>query len=155
METNDLQTMLHTITRDCIAVRARVMNRAISALYDEALRPFDLKTSQMNILVACAAFGPVRPVDMCRLLHFDASTLSRNVHRLKTRALIEAIPGEDNRTQVLKVLPQGLRLLHDAYPAWCKAQQRTASLLGEDGVNAIVDLGNRLMGVRALSGDAE
>ena len=39
------------MARECIAVRVRLINRVITALYDEALRPFGLRISQANILV--------------------------------------------------------------------------------------------------------
>jgi hypothetical protein len=40
------------MARECIAVRVRLINRVITALYDEALRPFVLRISQANILSA-------------------------------------------------------------------------------------------------------
>ena len=46
------------IVRDCIAVRLRLLNRVVTNLYDDALRPLGLKTSQLNILTSTAKLGP-------------------------------------------------------------------------------------------------
>ena len=45
------------VAGECIAVRVRLINRVISALYDEAMRPHGLRVSQGNILVAVARLG--------------------------------------------------------------------------------------------------
>ena len=49
------------MAHECIAVRVRLINRVITALYDEALRPFELRISQANILAAIAKMGEARP----------------------------------------------------------------------------------------------
>jgi len=55
------------MARECIAVRVRLINRVISALYDEALRPFGLRISQANILAAVAYMGEARPGEVSGL----------------------------------------------------------------------------------------
>jgi hypothetical protein len=40
------------IARECIAVRVRLLNRVITSLYDDALRPLGITVSQLNLLVA-------------------------------------------------------------------------------------------------------
>ena len=46
---------------NCVAVRLRLVNRVITNLYDEALRPLGLKISQLNILVVAAKLGVAQP----------------------------------------------------------------------------------------------
>ena len=45
-----------------------MLNRVITNIYDNALRPLDLKVSQMNILVAAAKMGTARPIEVCEYL---------------------------------------------------------------------------------------
>ena len=52
---------IDTISRTCIAVRLRLLNRVVSSFYDDALRPLGLKVSQMNILTVTAKLGLARP----------------------------------------------------------------------------------------------
>jgi DNA-binding MarR family transcriptional regulator len=122
------------IAASCIAVRLRLLNRVVTNLYDEALRPLGLKVSQMNVLVVAAKLGVARPAQVSELLHLDVSTLSRNVDRMMARGWLEAVPEEDARTQPFRLTGRGRRLLERAIPAWEKAQEQAAELLGPDGV---------------------
>ena len=63
MNANQIAAQLDCIARDCIAVRLRLVNRVITSVYDEALRPLGLKASQMNILVVAAKLGVARPAE--------------------------------------------------------------------------------------------
>ena len=45
---------IDTISRTCIAVRLRLLNRVVTNFYDDALRPLGLKVSQLNILIVTA-----------------------------------------------------------------------------------------------------
>ena len=122
------------IAANCIAVRLRLLNRVVTNLYDEALRPLGLKVSQLNVLVVAAKLGVARPAEVSELLHLDLSTLSRNVDRMMARGWLEAVPEEDARTQPFRLTGRGRRLLERAIPAWEKAQEQAAELLGPDGV---------------------
>ncbi len=137
MEKNATAPSVEVIARECIAVRLRIANRILTGVYDEALRAHGIKVSQMNILVAISRFGTAKPGDVCGVLHMDPSTLSRNVDRMRARGWLEAVPGGDGRTHLLRLTPEGSRLLRDAVPAWRSAQQKAASMLGEQGVEAV------------------
>jgi DNA-binding MarR family transcriptional regulator len=125
------------ITRDCIAVRLRMLNRVITNVYDEALRPLGLKISQLNVLVAAAKLGLAQPAKVCEILQMDTSTLSRNVERMRVKGWLETVPAEDGRTQPFRLTARGARLIEKAVPAWEQAQQQAAKLLGQDGVTLL------------------
>ena len=117
MNAEQLQAMIDQVAGECIAVRMRMLNRVITNIYDDALRPLDLKVSQMNILVAAAKMGTARPAAVCEHLHLDVSTLSRNVERMKGRGW--------------------RKLLEKAVPAWSAAQQQVKQVLGDEIVNQL------------------
>src|SRR5215207_9463619 len=133
IEAERTHNMIDKITGECVAVRLRMLNRVITNIYDDALRPLDLKVSQMNILVAAAKMSTVRPLEVCEYLHLDVSTLSRNVERMKARGWLKVVPDKDGRSQPFQLTPQGRKLLEQAVPAWSKAQQQVKKVLG-DGV---------------------
>src|SRR2546428_9309784 len=133
VEAERVQAMMDKIAGECIAVRLRMLNRVVTNIYDNVLRPLDLKVSQMNVLVAAAKMGTVRPLEVCEYLHLDVSTLSRNVERMKARGWLEVVPDKDRRSQPFRLTPQGRKLLGKAGPAWSGAQQRVKQVLG-DGV---------------------
>ncbi len=136
---------LDVVAKTCIAVRLRALNRVVSGVYDEALRPLGLKVSQMNILVVAAKIGIARPSQVCDFLHLDVSTLSRNVERMRAQNWLEVVPGDDARTQSFRLTAQGKRLLERAIPAWEKAQQQVKEMLGADAV-AVLDRAAKKLG---------
>src|SRR6476469_8780356 len=127
-----------TISRTCIAVRLRLLNRVVTNLYDDALRPLGLKVSQLNILVVTARLGLARPARVCEILQLDTSTLSRNVKPLQAHGWLEVVPEEDARAQPFRLTPQGKRLIEKAVPAWEEAQRQATELLGSEGA-ALLD----------------
>ena len=133
------------IAQDCIGVRMRILSRVITKMYDDALRPLDLKTSQLNILVVIARRGLARPAEICSRLKMDISTVSRNVDRMQTRGWIEVVDDEeDGRAHQFRLSPEGRQLLEKAKPAWEKAQEKVTKLLGRTGVTALVNAAEKV-----------
>lgn len=125
-------TTVESIANCCIAGRLRLVNRVVTNLYDEALRPLGLKLSQGNILAVTAKFGVVRPAEVCNLLQLDTSTLSRTVERMVSNGWLEILSDEDGRLHPFRLTDQGKRLMEKAIPAWEKAQSKARTLLGDD-----------------------
>src|SRR5246127_548431 len=124
-----MSSSIDTIARTCIAVRLRLLNRVVTNLYDDALRPLGRKVSQLNVLVVAAKLGLARPAQVCDLLQLDTSTLSRNVERMRAKGWLEVVPDEDARTQPFRLTAQGKRMLERAVPAWENAQRQAKELL--------------------------
>jgi DNA-binding MarR family transcriptional regulator len=139
---------IDTIARSCIAVRLRLLNRVVSNLYDDALRPLGLKVSQLNILIVTAKLGVARPAQVCKILQLDTSTLSRNVERMRAHGWLEVVPEEDARTQPFRLTPQGRRLIEKAVPAWEEAQRQASELLGDEGIALLDKAAKKLGGLR-------
>jgi DNA-binding MarR family transcriptional regulator len=125
---------IDTVSETCIAVRLRLLNRVVTNLYDDALRPLGLKVSQLNLLIVTARLGLARPAQVCDILQLDASTLSRNVRPLQAHGWLEVVPDEDARAQPFRLTPQGKRLIEKAVPAWEVAQRQATELLGSEGI---------------------
>ena len=132
MATGRMQVVVDKIAGGCVAVRLRMLNRIITNIYDDALRPLGLKVSQMNILVAAAKLGTAHPSNVCEYLHLDVSTLSRNVDRMKDRGWLEVVRDDkDGRAQPFQLTQQGWKLLEKAVPAWSEAQELVTKSLGD------------------------
>jgi DNA-binding MarR family transcriptional regulator len=127
-----------TIATSCIAGRLRLLNRVVTNLYDDALRPFGVRLSQGNVRAVTAKLGVARPAQVCDILQLDASTLSRNVKPLQAHGWLEVVPDEDARAQPFRLTAQGKRLIEKAVPAWEEAQRQATELLGDEGI-ALLD----------------
>lgn len=133
--TEDLS--IEVVRNECIAVRLRVITRAVTKLYNNALRPHGMTISQMNILVAISSLGKARQQQICHGLHLEKSTLSRDVERMVERRWLRAQAGGVGRTIPLQLTTEGTRLLKKALPAWQEAQKLATTLIGEPGIQAL------------------
>jgi DNA-binding MarR family transcriptional regulator len=140
------------VAEECIAVRLRVLTRAVTKLYNKALRPHGLTVSQMNILVAVSRLGDAKPQDVCRILHLDKSSLSRDVERMRAQGWLESLLGEDRRTGLLRVARSGRALLQKTFPAWHQAQHQAKALLGEKDIASLGRAVKALRATKATSG---
>jgi DNA-binding MarR family transcriptional regulator len=131
--------VLDDMVNGCVALRLRFLNRVVTNLYDDALRPLGLTIGQLNLLVVTAKLGLAQPAMVCDLLQLDTSTLSRNVERMRANGWLEAVPGEDARTQPFRLTTRGRKLLERAAPAWEQAQRRATEALGDEGVTRLAD----------------
>lgn len=131
------------ISTECTLVRMRMLNRVVSKIYDDALRPHGLKASQLNVLVAVSRMGPTRPKDLAARLMLERSTVSRNVDRMVGQGWLSIGRGDDDgRSHDLSITAKGRSLMSLLLPDWRRAQRAAKKLLGADTVaslNSAVD----------------
>jgi DNA-binding MarR family transcriptional regulator len=125
------------VIRDCIATRLRMANRVITKVYDDALRPFGLKVTQMSMLVVAEDRELIRQTEVGAELQLDDSTLSRNLERMRANGWLEEVSGDDARVHSYRLTETGRALLDKAIPAWRSAQKEAMRLLGDAGVQAL------------------
>ncbi len=119
------------MAQECLAVRVRLLNRTLTAIYDEALRPLGMTTGQLNVLVVVAKRGSVSPATVAQRLHMEKSTVSRNIERMRAHGWLIVSPNKSGRGQVLAIHAKGRKLLERALPLWNQAQERSQALLGQ------------------------
>ncbi len=137
MKNDSLTRTVDMIASECIAVRIRLLNRTVTSIFDEALRPLGVKVSQLNVLMVVAKRGPTSPGDVARRLNMEKSTLSRNVDRMRTRGWLKVSEGGSGRKQILELGAPGRKLIEKSLPFWKKAQAQTEALLGQRGTQSI------------------
>ncbi len=144
-------TSIEQIATSCIAGRMRLLNRVVTNLYDDALRPLGIKLSQGNVLAVTAKLGVARPAEVCDILELDTSTLSRTVDRMVANGWLEIVRDDDGRFQPFRLTAQGRRLMEKAVPAWEQAQAEATKLVGEDGLRLLDAAIKRVKSARARS----
>ncbi|MBT9317148.1 MarR family winged helix-turn-helix transcriptional regulator [Leptothoe spongobia] len=131
------------MTNDCIAMRLRQLNRIVTRLYDDALRPLGFTINQLNILATIVSRGPIPPGQLGQMLGMEKSTVSRTVDRMCKRGWIDVGPGKDKRSQSLKATSQGRQLLATAAPVWQELQVTVLDSTAENaGLLASLGIGN-------------
>ena len=126
------------LNQACIADKLRLLNRFMTRLYDDALRPTGMTTSQMNILVVVAKYGEAAPYQVWNWLHMEKSTLSRNVRRLQQNEWLVIRPTKKGNAHSLKLTSKGNRALQKGLPLWESAQKEAKAILGKTGLQEIL-----------------
>jgi len=129
--------MIHT---KCACTRVRRAARSLTDLYDDALRPVDLKITQFSVLRTIDRMGLVNISSLAAEMALDRSTLGRNLAVLKRQGLVALSEGDDQRERTVVLTSRARRLLERAIPLWEQAQERVDNLLGKQGVAALFGL---------------
>lgn len=127
------QAIAQQMSQECIARRLRQVNRTITRLYDEALRPHGLTVNQLNILAVIISEKQIRPGQLGQTLGMEKSTVSRTIDRMEKKGWLKISKGEDSRTQLLSVTPKGRQLLLSVTPIWDNLQHGVLTGTGTEG----------------------
>ena len=115
---------------NCTCFNLRKAARAVTQMYDEALKPCGLRATQLSLLVAVTETGPTGMTGLAKQLVMDRTTLTRNLKPLLEAGLVEVVEGADRRHKPIAVTDQGRRALAEAMPLWREIQGRMAEGLG-------------------------
>jgi DNA-binding MarR family transcriptional regulator len=115
---------LADVATGCACRNLRRTARAVTQLYDDALRPSGLRITQFTLLVAVALGEPVPITRLADALDLDRTTLARDLKPLTGRGLLEITAGTDRRTRLVRLTRQGREAIARAYPLWQQAQAR-------------------------------
>ncbi len=125
---------------DCACANLRRAARAVTQLYDGALRPMGLRATQFTLLQVLGRRGAVTQAALGEFLAIDSTTLSRTVRLLERVGWVRRAPGDDRRERHLELTPSGRRVLARATPAWERAQRRLRDRVGVRHWLALQDL---------------
>jgi len=113
----------------CTCAGLRRATRAVSQLYDAALRPSGLKATQFNVLAILAEGGPVPQARLADMLVMERTTLIRNLRPLARDGLVE-VSGRGVEPRVVALTPAGNDAYRRALPYWESVQTAFADALG-------------------------
>lgn len=133
MEQNQISNV-----RRCVCGNLRLATRALSQLYDEALQPAGIRTTQFTVLFTIATNSAATVSELADKLIMDRTTMTRNLQALQKQGLIESTPGKDQRTKVIKLTEEGVTTLEKALPLWNEAQEQVVNGLGQDHFRSLL-----------------
>ena len=141
------------VSLPCLCASLRRTTRALTQLYEQALRPLGLRGSQFTILQVLERAGEITQGDLGELLAMDSTTLTRTLHIMLRNGWIAERRGDDRRQRWLRLTKSGRTLLARAIPAWEKTQSHLAHKLGEKPWHALFTLTNELTSLAISPGD--
>jgi DNA-binding MarR family transcriptional regulator len=135
-----LNAAVDEIVGNCLAVRVRMLGRAVTSLYDHALEEHGVSIAQVNLMAALGKMGPTSPARIGEVLQLERSTVSRNLGLLMKHGWVEAVSANAKGVREVALTASGRKKIEAVMPAWRMAQQEAADLLGVGGVKAVRSL---------------
>jgi DNA-binding MarR family transcriptional regulator len=121
----------HVQVSRCSCTALRKASRRISQLYDAALAPSGLKTTQRAILAQVRRSGPTTVGQLAEALVMDPGALAHTLKPLERDRLVSIdIDPEDRRNRVVELTTTGQARLAESDKLWEKAQRGFETAFG-------------------------
>src|SRR3954453_14754688 len=107
-------------------------------LLEQALADVELPTEDYPFYVTIGADGPLTPTALAEYLMLPLSTVIFRFKRLERRGHAERVPNpDDGRSFLMRLTPEGQRLLDEARPAFRDYAEAVEERLGQERGDAI------------------
>ena len=116
----------------CVAFNSRKAARAVTRLYDSALAPVGVRSTQLAVLITLAKSQPVSIGSLAETLSVDTTTLTRSLRPMRRQGLLAISERSAMRQRFVTLTTKGTRALADSMPLWRDVQIRFAKAIGED-----------------------
>ncbi len=119
------------LVRDsCLCLHVQQTARALARRFDEAFRPLGMTNGQFSLMMSLNRPEPPGMASIAALLAIDRTTLTAALKPLQRRALVAIAPDpQDGRARLLRLTPEGRRLLVRAVPIWKRTHRAVEALL--------------------------
>lgn len=118
----------------CTNLKLRQLTRMVTRHYDRHVSDTGLKNTQYALLSYVVGLGPIRPGDLAKRMHMDASTLTRNLQPLVAHGWVKIGAGNDARSRLIEATDAGRAKRAEGQRAWKAAQEALNEQLGIERV---------------------
>lgn len=143
-------TVAEPIALPCACTALRKAARAVSRVYDAALAPSGLTTTQFAIIRIVAKHGAMPLSRLAEALVMERTSLYRTLGPMTRAGWIRIDAGPRGRARHAVALPEGLAAMRSAAPAWEATQAR---IIGAVGAGEWTQLEAALTGLVAVSAE--
>ncbi len=123
----------------CTCANLRKAARAVTQVYDQALRPTGLKVTQFTVLATLSNRGDLPLSRLAEALVMDRTTLTRNLKPLVGKGLVRIDQDQDLRVRRISLTESGKNCFGAALPNWRKVQSRLVEELGHARWSGFLD----------------
>jgi DNA-binding MarR family transcriptional regulator len=128
----------------CLCATLRRASRGLTQVYEDALRPLGLRSSQFTILQLLSFTGEAPQGRIGEILSMDSTTLTRTLAIMLRHKWLAERRGHDRRERLLRLTPVGKAHFRRALPIWEKVQSRVRMKWGEQSWNNFSQLTQQL-----------
>ena len=125
----------------CYCTNLRRSANMLSDIYDACLKLAGVTVAQYYLLVNLSRLGSANITHWAQRVGLDRSTMIRNIKPLQTRGYVETTKV---RGKVFTLTPEGEHVLELAIPIWERTQAKIQEALGDDDVQTLLRISEKL-----------
>jgi len=118
-------------TEYCACSNLRKAARAVTQLFDAALKPARIRSTQFALLVTIAKLAPVAISHLAEISVIDRTTLTRSLRLMERHGFLAISRRSTMRQRFVTLSPKGLEALEKSLPLWREAQRSLVDHVGE------------------------
>lgn len=115
---------------DCYCLRQAT--RHVTQLYDRALAPLNLRSTQYSLLTEIRRLGPISLIPLAEAMVMDRATLGHNIRPLEARGFVKLEVGQDRRSREVSLTQAGRDVLARGARLWRRAQKAFEEKVGRE-----------------------
>jgi DNA-binding MarR family transcriptional regulator len=145
------------VQRGCTCFKLRSLNRRVTAVYDRALAPAQLRVTQYSLLAQLRRLGGASMSALADAMEMDRTTLTRNLKPLLEAGWVEVAPGDqDARVRTVRLTTAGETQFQTARAHWRRAQADVNAAIGAADLSLLHELIDRCLPLfRPADGESE
>ena len=121
----------------CYCVNFRRAAATLTRHYDKTFASINLTTNQFFLIKYIALLGRCNKSQLAQYTQLERTTIIRNLETLKKKGLVEEVPGENRRNNLIQLTEAGERARSQGMPLWEGLQRETEQVLGEGNLPAL------------------
>jgi DNA-binding MarR family transcriptional regulator len=137
----------------CVCGSIRRTSRALTQVYEQALRRLGLRATQFTILQVLSRAGDASQRRLGQMLAMDSSTLTRTLEIMSREGWVEHRRGKDQRQRWWSLTKSGRMQLQRAEPVWAELQSRLRRRVGAGVWDNLFQLTNEVANIIENQGD--
>jgi DNA-binding MarR family transcriptional regulator len=138
----------------CLCGSFRRTARSLTQLYEEALRPLELRPTQLTILQVLSRMGKLTQGQLGEALAMDSTSLTRTLAIMIREGWVTSSRGKDRRERWLSLSRTGNAQLRRALPVWEKVQSQLRLQVGEKTWDDLLKLTRQVTALTTTKGDS-
>ena len=136
----------------CMCANFRRASRALTQVYEEALRPQGIRATQFTILQALSLAGEVSQGRLGEMLAMDSTSLTRALAIMRRAGWVSEHRGEDRRERRIRLSSEGNSKLRRGLPVWERVQSRLRGKLGGSAWKSLLQLAHHTTEIAKTQG---
>ncbi|NOW47537.1 DNA-binding MarR family transcriptional regulator [Novosphingobium sp. SG751A] len=128
----------------CACTSLRKATRTLDRLYDAALAPHGVTTTQFALMRNIERAGAIVLNQLATLLVMDRTSLYRTIRTIEEAGWVSIADGP-GKARLAQITPEGQAMLRLAEPDWEDLQAQIHGRLGEDGWARLMEMSGAII----------